>query len=213
MKKYYLLPLIFVMLLSLNACGANSNTPSDADETVEVVAEEQTETSDLPQTSDIVQSQDPDVQASDDLASNDLTGDDPISDDKTPLSAPAPFETHTGDKEYFYTISDNYILYRYDKEGNFDFGEIYASSQFGQLMVYVAEFYDDAGGAIGGVWKRVFENSDYAEQYAAIHEKDTWVVVENVIYNTEIFPLESGDKEYNSKAYQDNGYDVYVSKP
>ena len=101
----------------------------------------------------------------------------------TPLPINLPFEWHAGDKGYFYVRSEDFFVYM----SNLDEVELYDTKKYGRADFYCAFFfYWEPFGGEETFEKRVFENSDYAKQYARDKKQENpdlnMVVVENVVY-------------------------------
>ena len=106
-----------------------------------------------------------------------------VPDNGKPIPLNAPLERHAGDKGYFYVRSDDFFVYM----SNLDEVELYDAKKYGRADFYCAFFfYWEPFGGEESFEKRVFENSDYAEQYARDKKQENpdlnFVVVENVVY-------------------------------
>jgi hypothetical protein len=105
-----------------------------------------------------------------------------IPDNGTPLSAgaPPPFEEFPGDKAYFYKPSNDFIQY--------DEFILYITNApmrdsivGGSVKEYGVIFLDGGYQYKDNVRNFIFENSDYANQYAGTSEY--LIAVGNVVYN------------------------------
>ncbi len=155
MKKIILLTLALAMLLTLAACGGGStDTPSGG-------------------FADIPTSSQPDKNLDDSGSSPQVVVN--IPDNGTPPDAPAPFETHPGDKGYFYVDTDDYGVFMYDtamNPGN-------KAGAFGPCVEYTVFSFDERD--YTSVFKKwVFDNEADAKTYS--DSESSLLAIENVVY-------------------------------
>ena len=104
---------------------------------------------------------------------------------------PAPFETHSGDAQYFYGEGEDYFVAMYDAKGNSYDSEEFADNA--TVTCYVGYIFEN-GEAVSFFRKYIFETSDEAEAYVAGH--GAYIAVDNVAYleNSKEVMLDTIDK-------------------
>ena len=192
--KIFALALLLIMIFTLAACGGDNNSSSGT-----------MGGGDTPPSSET-------------QGNGGKGGDIIIPDNGTPPNPPAPFETHSGDKGYFYVTTDDYAVWRYLYSGH---GWAYCVVSFGE-----------DGTVVNYHWKFVFDNIERAEN--VVQESDgVYINTDNAIYvnpdyssegiipdawytegalaksKDEFIYLASGDVEWESRYIQE----YYLSKP
>lgn len=98
-----------------------------------------------------------------------------IPDNGTPPSVPAPFETHAGDKGYFFVDTDDYAVFMYDVANN----PREKAYGYGACTYYLVVSFDDTDYTTR-FEKWVFENSDDARDFSS--EDNNRIAIDNVVY-------------------------------
>jgi hypothetical protein len=141
---------------------------------------------------------------------------DTIPDNGTPPNPPAPFNSHTGDKAYFYKFSDDYLIFMYDvslEEAGYGMTVTYGMVSFESFPAIMRQ-------------KLVFENDIYAEKFLEDNREsygDYGIAIENVVYDTRIGYAEDtqrmvllpgqSERDFWIGHYKGLGFEVYLSKP
>ena len=153
---------------------------------------------------------------------------DPKDPDQIPNNGASPqvsgnLKSHSGDKGYFYTTTDDYIIYtKAETFGNYSY------------IKYIIQSFDTDGmpDLKGNSFKIVFENNSKAKEFADSEngKQNTkgYIAIDNVVYITRAngFNYEIGVGYYGSRAaladflynktyfYDKSSYDdYYMSKP
>lgn len=211
MKILLTLTLIIIMLMTLVACGSDNTAQNEPTVTnTPAPTPEQNEPATTPDGGNEV----PDSSV-DNGNGNHANGDtgDGNPETGTPVNAPAPFEQHPGDNEFFYMLSDDYIIWKY----------IINDFNLGELVYSRVIFFSDDGKEIDTFQKRVFESSAVAEMFYDLHAWMGFFIerVENVVYD---FPVNTYNPPQIASPTDKNtviqflaehrpNADVYVSKP
>jgi hypothetical protein len=184
-NKTCVIVLFLTLMLALSACGGGSAAPDD---TVPGNGESGTTQND----SDDANAPDTNNPA----APN-------VPDNGTPVNAPSPFENHAGDKGYFYSLGDDYIVFMDDFSGSMGID----TSVYGNGTRFTVVFFGgDAN--LYGVRKWVFESGAYAKKFVD-DSRDILIAIENVVYMEEHGTWQPGPKE----DYLNDSSAIYASKP
>lgn len=189
MKKATVIILTLALTLILAACGGNSNEPA-ANDTPQIQETADPTPTEIPTPEP---TPDPTLEATPDDGNS-------IPDNGTPPTVTAPLESHAGDMGYFYTVTDDYIVW-----------ESYADN----YTIYRMYVFDADGEVIDRFEKYVFTNETDAKTFADVQ---TWrVQVGNVVYNDGSVELGEwmGRQDKSTQIYTiPISYDnYYISKP
>jgi len=97
-----------------------------------------------------------------------------IPDNGTPPDLPSQFQTHPGDKGYFYVTTDDYAFW------------IDHTNQVGCERYWIMSFGAD-GMAVSYHWKDVYSSVDEAERRVNKGEKGQFIQTDNAVYKTPDF--------------------------
>lgn len=145
-----------------------------------------------------------------------------IPNNGTPPTVKEPLKSHTGDEGYFYTTTDDYVVYSKTIVG-------YSYTQ------YTLQSFEINGAEIKGNFvKLVFENNSQAKEFAdrdnRKQNKKGYIAIDNVVYLTGAsgfsYDFKPGRSYYQTKSaladflsektfyYNQSSYDdYYMSKP